>query len=262
MAAEPLRALGVYAERGGSPVLQGVTLEAPPGEVTVVLGPNGAGKTTLLQVLGGLHRPSRGRVLLGDLDVHALAARDRARLIAYVPAVLEAPGLGQTVEEFVAASRYPLHRGLGLGPGRGDLEEAQRQLSRVEADRLAGRRLSALSSGEKQRALLAHALARGARVLLVDEPTSFLDMRGKLLVYKLLREEARRGRVVVAATHDMLLAGLYADRVVLLSEGRVAAQGVPAEVLNPGLLEKVFHVKVELVELEGRVLPIPVSVEA
>ncbi|ALL01505.1 ABC-type cobalamin/Fe3+-siderophores transport systems, ATPase components [Pyrodictium delaneyi] len=255
-----LKALGVYARHGSKVVLEDVTMEARPGAVTVVLGPNGAGKTTLLRVLAGLHVPAQGRVFIGNRDVYKLPRMERARLIAYVPAVLESPGLGQTVEEFVAASRYPLHPGPRLGPQPGDLEEAQRQLRRVEAEKLAQQSLGKLSSGEKQRTLLAHALARDADVLLVDEPTSFLDLRGRLLVYKLLHEEARRGRVVVAATHDMMLAGLYADQVVLLSQGRIVAQGPPKDILHPRLLERVFQVKVEMTRLGDKHIPVPVDI--
>ncbi|KSW12086.1 hypothetical protein CF15_04745 [Pyrodictium occultum] len=257
--AEGLRALDIRVELGGATILDGVSLEARPGLVTVVLGPNGAGKTTLLKTVAGLLEPSRGRVLLDGVEVHRLPPRERARRLAYIPAFLEAPGLGQSVEEFVAASRYPLRRSLALGPSERDLAEARRQLARVEAAGLAARRLAALSSGERQRALLAHALARGARALLADEPTSFLDLRGRLLTYKLLVEEARRGRIVVAATHDMVLAGLYADRVAVLHRGRVVAAGGPGEVLEPGLLEEVFGVRVEMARVAGRSVPVPVD---
>ncbi len=245
-----LVARGVSGGYGARVVVRGVSLRAAPGRVTAVVGPNGSGKTTLLRLLAGLLEPLEGVVEACGRRLAGLDPRSRARLVAYVPAA--APrGLGQLVEEYVAAGRYPLWGGLRSTPREEDLEAARGALSRLEALGLAHRRVGELSSGEAQRASLAHGVARGAPVLLVDEPTSFQDVRGRLLVYRALRGEAGRGAVVVVATHDFVLAGLYADHVVVVSGGRVVAQGAPGEALTPSVVGEVFRVRAEWVEAPG-----------
>ena len=253
-----LQATGVTVKLQGYRVLSRVSLEAEPGKVTVILGPNGAGKTTLLRVLAGLLAPQEGNVLLGGRDIYSLSPRERARLIAYMPPELPAPGLGQSVVEYVAASRYPARSGLALGPSKEDIRDAHRALRLLQVEGLAWRALSATSSGERQRAQLAHVLLRGARALVVDEPTSFQDLRGRLLVYTLLEAQAAKGRIVIIATHDMTLASLYADHVIVLSSGRKVAEGSPEKVLEPNLLSRVFGVEVAMADIDGRSVPIPV----
>ena len=253
-----LQAIGLYAGIGGRDIIRGVSLEAKPGLVTVILGPNGAGKTTLLRVLAGLLRPREGRVLLEGEDVYSMPPRLRAKRIAYMPPELPAPGLGQSVAEFVAASRYPYRRGLALGPSERDLEDAISLLRVLEIEELSERPLGATSSGEKQRAQIAHVLLRDAHVLVVDEPTSFQDLRGRLLIYTMLSAQAAKGRVVLIATHDMTLASLYADYIIVLDRGVKVAEGTPDEVLEARLLSKVFGVEVTMARIDGRDVPIPV----
>ena len=254
-----LEARGLHVVLGGREVLRGVTVEARAGELTVVLGPNGSGKTTLLRTLAGLLRPSRGAVLLDGEPVHSMSPRRRARLIAYIPSELPEPGLGQLVAEFVAAGLYPLRRGLTARPSTGDLRLAVRALSELGGGGIAWQKLQATSSGERQRALIAHGLVRRPRVIVADEPTSFLDLAGRMLLYSRLLEEAHRGAVVVAATHDMILAALYATKLILLRDGQVLAEGRPEEVLSEDILERLYGVKVRLVEVDGRPIPIPVA---
>jgi len=242
---------GLRVERRGRPVVDGVSACIPRGSVVAVIGPNGAGKSSLLAAVAGLLRPSSGRVLVEGRDVHRLGARERALLVSYAPAEPLPRGLGQTVEEFVAASRYPLGGGL-LGPAPGDLAEARRLLASLGAEGLAGRSLAETSSGEAQRALVAYALARGAPLAVLDEPTGFQDVRGRVLVYTALRRYASRGRGVLVATHDFLLAQHYADLVLVLRRGRVAAAGPPGEALTPRLVEEVYGVRVEV-----RPVPVP-----
>ena len=257
-----LVAYNVRVKLNGVELLSGISFEARPGELTVLLGPNGAGKTTLLKVAAGLLKPSSGQVLLDGRPVHSIPPRERARLVAYIPAELPEPGLGQTVADFVAASRYPLHGGLSLKPLPQDYREAMHALERLNATSIAWKAMSKVSSGEKQRATIAHGLVREARLILADEPTSFLDLSGRLLLYRILREEAARGRIVVAATHDMLLAGLYADHIVVLHSGKVVAEGPPGIVLRRELLERVFHVETRILHVDGRPIPIPVAPKA
>jgi iron complex transport system ATP-binding protein len=254
-----LEAVDVHVALSGKPVLRGVTFTARPGELTVVLGPNGAGKTTLLKTLACLLKPERGMVRLGGRSLCSMPAGERARLVSYIPSVLPEPGLGQLTAEFVAAGRYPLHHGLTLGPTREDIAEAVKLLAELSGENIAWRPLQETSSGERQKALIAHGLARRPRVLLVDEPTSFLDLAGRLLLYSKLLEEASRGAVVVAATHDMILASLYASRIILLKDGKIFADGRPEDVLSEDVLEKLYGVRVKLVEIDGKPIPIPVA---
>ncbi|MET1128226.1 MAG: ABC transporter ATP-binding protein [Thermoproteota archaeon] len=255
-----LAARNVWVRLNGAEVLRAVSLEARPGELTVVVGPNGAGKTTLLKVLAGILEPSSGTVEVEGTNLYSLSIRERAKLVAYIPPTLESTGLGQRVEEFVAAGRYPYVSGLKLGPDPRDIEEARRILAIVEAGPVAGKPLGKTSSGEMQRAMIAQALVRSSPVLVADEPTSFQDLRGRLLVYSLLKTYAESGRAVVVATHDFLLASLYADKVVVMRQGEVVAAGPPSEVLSAKVIEAVFGVEVEQVQLGGRLMPVPVRV--
>ncbi|ABM80046.1 ABC transporter ATP-binding protein [Hyperthermus butylicus] len=211
------------------------------------------------RTLAGIIKPTRGVVKLDGKPVHAMNPRTRARLIAYTPVALEAPGLGQTVAEYVAASLYPYGHSLKIGLTSYDLQEAITHLGKLEAEHLAQRRLATLSSGEQKRSIIAHGLARRPIVLLADEPTSLLDMRARLLAYRVLRLEAEKGRIVVASTHDMLLAALYADHVVVIDKGVVVAQGTAGKVLSSELLEAVFSVKIAVAEVDGRTVPIPLE---
>jgi iron complex transport system ATP-binding protein len=255
-----LVARNVWVRLNGTEVLRAVSLEARPGELSAIVGPNGAGKTTLLKVLAGILEPSSGTVEIDGADLYSLSIRERAKLVAYIPPALESTGLGQRVEEFVAAGRYPYASGLKLGPDLSDIEEARRVLAIVEAGSVADKPLGKTSSGEMQRAMIAQALVRRSPVLVADEPTSFQDLRGRLLVYSLLKSYAESGRVVVAATHDFLLASLYADRVVVVRRGEVVTAGPPSEALSAKVIADVFGVEVEQVRLGSRLMPIPVRV--
>ena len=245
---------------GGRRVLSVDRLCVPEARLTAVVGPNGSGKTTLLKTVAGLIKPSRGTVRVAGTEIHRLPPRQRALLAAYTPPLPPQRGLGQTVLEFAAASLYPRHGLLGLEAPRQALQEAARALERLEIDGLAGRSLLATSSGEAQRAMIAHALARNAPLTLLDEPTSFQDLRGRLLVYMAARSLARRGHAAVMATHDYTLASLHADHVVLIHRGRVVAQGPPGEVLTPERVETVYRVRVvEAYTPDGRRTLIPVE---
>jgi len=243
----------------GVEILSSVSFRVESGELVAIVGPNGAGKTTLLRVISGILPPSSGAVFMGDYNVHALDRRSRAKLVSYVPAELEAPGLGQSVVEFVASSLYPYKRDLELGIPPVDLDRALKALSQLEVEDIASRRLDRVSSGEKQRALIAYGILREAPVLVVDEPTSFQDLRGKLLVYEVLAKYTRPGRIVVVATHDFLLASRYADKVLLLDKGRVVDYGEPAETLSRDNIARVFRVSVEDIKVRGARILIPVE---
>jgi len=227
-----------------TPVLRGVTCAAAAGGWLALIGPNGAGKSTLLRAAAGLV-PYQGTVRLDGADVRSLRVRDRARLIAYVPQEPVLPP-DMTVEQYVLLGRTP-HLGYLGGPGRHDRDRVTAALERLDVARFAGRRLARLSGGERQRVVLARALATEPRLLLLDEPTSMLDVGHEQHVLELvdgLRRDA--GLTVLATLHDLTIAGQYADELVLLHEGQVVASGPAPAVLTADLIEAVYAARVSV----------------
>lgn len=245
---------------GEQPVLQGVDLELEPGEVVGLVGPNGSGKSTLLKVLSGVHRDYEGSVRLNGCEVGSIPGRELARSVATVPQE-SASGLPFTVLEVVLMGRHP-HLGAFSFEGVRDLDLAREALEQAGAGGFADRDVRALSSGERQRVIFARALAQEPRVMLLDEPTSFLDLRYQVELYDLTRRQAEeRDVAVLTALHDLNLAAEYCDRVVLLKEGRVHSAGPTDRVLTYPNLRTVFgtDVYVDTNDLTGKLLVIPLS---
>jgi iron complex transport system ATP-binding protein len=224
----------------GAPLFDRLSFSVGPGEFVGLLGPNGAGKTTLLHLLAGLVSPQQGVIALSGQPLPAYRPRDRARLLATVPQ--ESLLLFEfSVLEVVLMGRAP-HLGALALEGPADLQAAREALAQVEIEPLADRPLSALSSGERQRALIARALAQRPRVLLLDEPTAFLDLKHRLQIYEILRRlGVESGLAVVAVSHDLNLAARYGTRLVILDRGRVVADGDPAALVTPDLLRDVYE---------------------
>jgi iron complex transport system ATP-binding protein len=230
---------------GKVPVIAGLDLAIGLRTITGILGPNGSGKTTLVRLASGALRPNAGRIELFDTDLSGMAPRDRARSVAVVPQETH-PVFDFSVEEIVRMGRAP-HLGLlGLESPR-DLAVARDAMERCELTHVAGRSFLALSGGERQRVMLARALAQEARLLLLDEPTAFLDLAHRLAVYALLtRLHRETGLTVVVVSHDINLAARHCDRLVLLRRGSIAADGSPGEVLRPDAIRSVYDVEVEI----------------
>jgi iron complex transport system ATP-binding protein len=244
----------VSIELGGARVVDSVSAVVEEGEWVALIGPNGAGKTTLLRAIAGLV-PAQGRIEVAGEPAGALGRRRLARRVALVPQTPLMPP-EMTVAEYVLLGRTP-HLGYLGGEGRSDLEAADRALARLDLSRFAGRRLSTLSGGERQRAVLARALAQEAPLLLLDEPTSSLDIgRGQqaLELVDALRRDG--GLTVLSAMHDLTLAAQYADRLLLLDCGRLAAGGPPAEVLRPELIAEHYGAEVRVL-VNGGVAVVP-----
>ena len=218
--------------------LEGVSLAVGAGEVLGVIGPNGSGKSTLLRIGAGVLRPAAGHVLLDDRDAAGLARREMARTLGYLPQQV-ASEFDYRVEEVVAMGRYPHLSGAGFLT-RDDVAVVDRCLAETEIERYRGRRLSRLSGGERQRAFLASVLAQEPRVLLLDEPTSSLDLHHQVRFFGLLRRLACQGMAVMVVTHDVNLASLFCDRVALLRDGRLVEEGSPAEVLREEVLRATY----------------------
>jgi len=225
----------------GQPVLDGVTFAAGAGEVMALCGPNGAGKSTLLRLMLGLLRPRAGRVSLGGAPVAALRRREIALRAALLlqDAPMEMP---LTVREVVAMGRLP-HLGRFRSEGEGDLLAIERALDVTDTRAFADRRVTDLSGGERHRVQLARAVAQEAPVLLLDEPTASLDVSHQLEALALARALAAGGRLVVVALHDLSLAARACDRILLLAEGRLQADGPPAAVLTEANLARFFRVR-------------------
>jgi len=228
---------------GDRDILRGVDIDLLPGEVTVLLGPNGSGKSTLIGVLSGALRPASGEVLLFDRPPRSYPRREMARLLS---AVGQGPPVDfpMTVEEYVALGRFA-HQGFFGGATREDRERVEGALGMTELAALRGRPLSGISAGERQRAVVARAIAQGGDVMLFDEPTAFLDIRHRVAFYEVVaRLTEIRGAAVLVASHDLSLCAEYGARIVLLSDGKTAAQGSPDEVLTPENIRAAYGVEV------------------
>ncbi len=232
----------VFDYPGPRRAIAGLDLELARGELVALLGPNGSGKSTCLRCMAGLLRPSAGAVELEGRALDRLPPRERARRIAFVSQSLRSlPEV--EVEAFVLGGRYP-HLGRFDGflgrASRADREAVRAALAEADANELAGRRLDELSLGQRQRVLVARALAQEAGVLLFDEPTSALDPEHQVRVFDLIGRLAAGGRAALVATHELNLASRYASRCVLLDQGRVVAGGPPEAVLCRAVLTPVF----------------------
>jgi iron complex transport system ATP-binding protein len=227
-----------------------LTLQVEDGEWISLIGPNGAGKTSALRAVAGLVA-YEGVIELDGRDARRLGRRDRARLVAFVPQKPETPP-ELTVAEYVLLGRTPHISYLG-SEGRSDRAAATRALCRLDLEDFAKRYLGSLSGGELQRAVLARALAQEARILLLDEPTTSLDLGRQQLVLELVDTLRRDGLTVVSTLHDLTLAGQYADRLFLLDRGAVVAEGAPADVLSAANIAAHYGASVRVVEEDGAV---------
>jgi iron complex transport system ATP-binding protein len=226
-----ISARGIRVAYDGLQAVAGVDLEVSGGEWVTLVGPNGSGKTSLLRALAGTVA-AEGEVELGGIPRRALGRRRAARLVALVPQHPVLPG-GMTAAEYVLLGRTP-HLGYLAVEGAADRRRALAALERLDAAGLAARPLGELSGGEQQRVVLARAVAQEPAVLLLDEPTASLDVGHQQQVLDLVEGLRReRSMAVLGALHDLTLAAQYADRLVLLIEGRVAAEGPADEVLTP-----------------------------
>ena len=233
---------GVGMTYSGCPVLVDVTLRLEAPQFVAIVGPNGAGKSTLLSILAGLREGFAGSCVYNGRPVDAWPRREFARQVSVVPQSLNLD-FPFRAEEVVLMGRTP-HAG-GWFDSLEDMQAAGDALRRTDAWSFRTRDFRTLSGGERQRVVLAAALAQQPRVLLLDEPTTFLDIEHQLAIYKLLRELAAQGLLVVAVTHDLNLAASYAGRVIALRDGRVLADAGPEEALSPARIAEVFRVSAQ-----------------
>jgi iron complex transport system ATP-binding protein len=240
----------------GKPVVGGVSIEVPAGSWLAIIGPNGAGKSTLLKAVAGLVERT-GRIEIGERDAETMTHRERARAIGYAP---QNPTLPEdlTVTDYVLLGRTPHLRPLGR-ESAADLNIVADVLARLDLRELADRRLHAVSGGERQRAVLARTLAQQAGLLLLDEPTTGLDIGHAQTLLELIDRLRRAdGTTVVSTLHDLTLAGQYADQLLLVQHGEVVAAGTPAEVLTADLLGRFYGADVEVLHTsDGNPVVVP-----
>jgi iron complex transport system ATP-binding protein len=236
-----LEADGIAVVRGGRTVLADVSAAFEPGSVTAILGPNGAGKSTLLAALAGLLPLAGGAVRLDGRPLADWSRQARARAIGFLPQGGEI-GWNLEVRALVALGRLP-HRGGLAGPGPDDQAAIAAAMAAADLDGLAGRRVLALSGGERARALLGRVLAGTPSVLLADEPLANLDPKHQLATLALLRAQAAAGRTVAVVLHDLQAAARAADRLLLVADGRLVAAGSPRAVLTPARIAAVYGVE-------------------
>jgi iron complex transport system ATP-binding protein len=234
------------------PVLQDICCEARPDEIVAILGPNGAGKTTLLRCMNAMLRPKTGTIMLGEQDILASSRREIAQSIAHVPQHIEPPRV--TAFDAILLGRRPW---IGLNVRREDLLKVQGIIEQLNLSDLALRHVDAMSGGELQKVAIARALVQEPRVMLLDEPTSSLDLKNQHGIMRFIRSIVHTHHLTALMTmHDLNLALHYADRFVLLKEGMVFAAG-GEEVITPELIEEVYGVPVAIRRWGGRCVIVP-----
>ncbi|GAB2530274.1 ABC transporter ATP-binding protein [Nocardia heshunensis] len=245
---------------GDRVIVDGLSVAIEPGLITTVIGPNGCGKSTLLRSLGRLLRPKSGRVLLDGKAISTMKTKDIARIVGMLPQTPIAPE-GLTVTDLVARGRHP-HQSWLRQWSADDETEVAAALEQTGIADLAGRTLDELSGGQRQRAWISMALAQGTDILLLDEPTTYLDLAHSLEVLDLVdRLHDEFGRTVVMVLHDLNLAIRYSDRLIVMHAGRIVAQGRPADIIDTDLLRDVFGLRAEVLEdpVSGRPMIVPIG---
>jgi ABC-type cobalamin/Fe3+-siderophores transport system ATPase subunit len=238
----------VSVSYGSRQAVKSVDLKVKPGEIVAVIGPNGAGKSTLIKAISGVVPLQSGRILFKNNDITRISPVQRARIMAVVPQAQQLGG-AFTVEQAVTLGRTAYMNWLGV-PSKLDHQKIYQAMQSTKIEDLADRHLAELSGGEQQRVYLARAIAQDTPLLLLDEPTSHLDLEHQVSFLSLVRQFVMQNNLaVLLALHDLNQVALYADRVVLLVGGEVKASGKPREVLTPGLIRSAYNLPVKVIEI-------------
>ncbi|WP_456698712.1 heme ABC transporter ATP-binding protein [Aeromicrobium sp. P5_D10] len=249
----PLTLTGVSSTIGDKRILDDVSMQVSPGELVALVGPNGAGKTTLLSVMAGDITPSAGEATLDGVPVHRWKAAELARHRAVLPQEQQL-AFGFRVVDVVRMGRSPWAR---LPEEELDDIIVAESMAHTDVTPLAGRTFPTLSGGEKARTSFARVLAQQTNLVLLDEPTAALDIRHSEQVLSEARRLARAGHAVVAVLHDLTVAAAHADRICVLADGRLRANGTPEEVLTPDLVAEVYQHPVDVITHDGRLVVLP-----
>lgn len=236
----------IKAAYGEKVIIEELSISIPMGQITTIIGPNGCGKSTFLKALGRILGIKKGCIYLDGEEIHRLATRELAKKLAILPQAPQAPD-GLTVEELVSYGRFPYQKGLGRLT-REDREIVSWAIEATGLKGLEARETSELSGGQRQRVWIAMALAQETEVILLDEPTTYLDMAYQLEILELLEDlNKMHGCTILMVLHDLNLASKFADHMIAFREGRVIKAGTPNEVMNKEILEEVFEIEAAIV---------------
>ncbi|MER7231248.1 ABC transporter ATP-binding protein [Streptomyces olivaceus] len=254
-----LAARGVTVGYGARPVIDCLDVSVPPGVITTIIGPNGCGKSTLLRTLSRLLKPTGGTVVLDGEDIGTLRTRDVAKKLGLLPQAPVAPD-GLTVSDLVARGRHP-HQSWLRQWSSDDADVVRRALAMTGVADLADRPVDSLSGGQRQRVWISMTLAQGTDLLLLDEPTTYLDLAHAVDVLDLVDDLHESGRTVVMVLHDLNLATRYSDHLVVMRDGAVLAQGHPREVVTADLLHEAFGLRARVIDdpVGDRPLIVPIG---
>ncbi|GGQ10608.1 ABC transporter ATP-binding protein [Streptomyces mutabilis] len=257
--ASRLAARGVTVEYGARTVLDELDVTVPPGVVTTIIGPNGCGKSTLLRTLSRLLKPAGGRVVLDGEDIATLRTRDVAKKLGLLPQAPVAPE-GLTVSDLVTRGRHP-HQSWLRQWSSDDADVVARALAMTGVSDLADRPVDSLSGGQRQRVWISMTLAQGTDLLLLDEPTTYLDLAHAIDVLDLVDDLHESGCTVVMVLHDLNLATRYSDNLVVMRDGAILAQGHPRDVITAELLHEAFGLRAKVIDdpVGDRPLIVPIG---
>ncbi|MGC9365980.1 MAG: ABC transporter ATP-binding protein [bacterium] len=232
-----------------------INFKVVEGTFNCLIGPNGSGKTTLLKLLGGILIPARGKIKINGKDLSSLSLKQKAHQLAYIPQFFQS-NLPFTVEQIISMGRYPHLRGWGF-LDKQDHHIIFQNMELLKITHLLGRYFNSLSGGEKQKVLIATALTQCSNLLLLDEPASSLDIHFRNEIYSILKDLTGHNSTVVMVSHDLSLASLYSDKLILLDQGRLSAQGSSSQVIDQENLVKVFNRGFKIIWSEQKPLVIP-----
>lgn len=242
---------------GSKTLVSDVTLDLEPGTWTTFIGPNGAGKTTLVETIAGLRRAHEGTVSIEGRQLDAMNERERAKVVALVPQHPQVP-MGMTVHDYVALGRTAYH-GLLHAPSANDHAIVDSVLERLSLAEFAERDVATLSGGERQRMVIGRALAQSTKVIVLDEPTTGLDLRHQMDLLELLKTEVAECQLTIVATlHDLTLAGQFANRLVLLDRGHVVLDGPAGQVVRSPELGSCYAMNLRVIDVDGADVVVPV----
>ena len=244
----PLELQNISGGYGNEIILENINFSIQNGEIISILGPNGSGKSTLLKIAGRLRKPFSGEVFLNGRMIRNIPSGEIAKQIAILPQKSEIPEI-MTVEELVSLGRYPYRE--SASETRKHVDQA---LESMEISGFRQRQVSTLSGGELQRARLAMTLAQDPQFLLLDEPTTFLDVRCQFEILELIRKLNRERQIsVLMILHDLSLASVYSDRILFLKEKKIFYSGTPEQTMKPEIIRDVFGIQTEIIRSDGKI---------
>ncbi|MBN1620601.1 ABC transporter ATP-binding protein [candidate division WOR-3 bacterium] len=250
-----LRIRGVFFSWGKAFSLENIDFAVDRGSLTSLIGPNGSGKSTVLRIAAGLSKPQKGSVSLLNRELDKIGPGEKSKLVSYLPQFSERD-LPFTVEQTVLAGRFPWLGRLGFA-GDEEISYVKEIMKEFGLSDIADRSFCTLSGGERQRTLLASSLAQSSVFLALDEPTSSLDISHQAEIYRKLRKHAATGTTILMASHNISLASIYSDEIIILKEGKMEAKGHPAEIIDEKIVRQVFGEELSLVFQNGVPLIFP-----